>query len=43
MHPRSLGRSVSRFSCLSQFVWQSWKDDIETTEMKVFQVRLLTR
>ena len=31
MHPRSLCRSVSRFACLSQFVWQPWKDTIQTT------------
>jgi urocanate hydratase len=41
MNPRSPCRSVSRFSCISQFVWQPWKDTIQTTGMKVFQVRLL--
>ncbi len=43
MNPRSPCRSVSLFSCISQFVWQPWKDNIQTTGMKVFQVRLLTR
>jgi urocanate hydratase len=42
MNPRSPCRSVSLFSCISQFVWQPWKDNIQTTGMKVFQVRLLT-
>ncbi len=31
MNPGSPCRSVSRFSCLSQFVWQPWKDTIQTT------------
>jgi hypothetical protein len=31
MNPRSPCRSVSLFSCLSQFVWQPWKDTIQTT------------
>jgi len=43
MNPRSSCRSVTLFSCLSQFAGQPWKDDILTTGMKVFQVRLLTR
>ncbi len=43
MNPRSPCRSVSLFSCISQFAWQPWKDNIQTTGMKVFQVRLLTR
>src|SRR5258708_10094053 len=43
MNPRSPCRSVSLFSCISQFAWQPWKDNIQATGMKVFQVRLLTR
>src|SRR5260370_35200168 len=31
MNPRAPCRSVSLFSCISQFVWQPWKDNIQTT------------
>jgi len=34
MNPRSPCRSVSLFSCISQFVWQPWKDNIQTTGMR---------
>ena len=32
--PRSPCRSVSRFSCISQFVWQPWKENIQTTRTR---------
>src|SRR6266849_1201915 len=30
-NPGSPCRSVSLFSCISQFAWQPWKDPIQTT------------